>query len=521
MKTKIMVSLLLVLFIFPVLNFAAGSPSLQVTSYSTVPSAVYMGTTNQLKLNIANSGTDTATGITISYGYNNDYIQIGDISAGGNAIATMPFSIPLAVEGGIYIIPIKIYYSDSTGSSNKNSPISIPVQISQYQILEVKTISLSKTNVQAGEGITAQIQIINSGGKMSNLFLATPSNSDFNLAGTNQQLIGEIASNTSKTISVKLVSSSSTASGKYTIPLVVSYQDILQNNINQTVYIGPITVTDASNQFRIELEPKKPTEIGSEIEFDLTVENTGESGSSVVVDLNQSAIFTPIGSSRVYFDFVGPDKNETKTIKLGIGATSLAGYYNLPLVVTANGKTFVQNIGIPVQATSDVTVTSDVQPQYVTAGANGVKVTAQIANIGNTPIRSVYVSTSPTSEFMITGATDKFIGTLNVDDFTTFQFSFNAKNQVQPGTYNIPIRISFKDSENQPLTVIKNIQVTVYGSDMARFNNLDNSGSTNINGRRNNGGGIFGLGLIPTIIIAIVIIVAGFFGYKKWKVKNN
>ena len=525
MKSNLLVSLLLFLILAASTSYAVASGSaLQVSGYTTVPTSVYPGTTDQLKLTIENSGSDTATGVTLYYSYgvqsDNAYTNVGDISAGSSAIVTIPFKVPNSVNGGVLVIPIRIDYSDSTGKNNKESPVSIPIPIAQHQILEVKTISLSKQTVQAGEKVTAQLEIINSGGRMDNVVITTPDNSSFTLAGINQQSIGEIASNTSKTVSVNLISSSLTASGKYTIPIVVSYQDALQNTVSQTVYIGPVTVSDSSTQFRIDLVPVTSTEIGSEAEFRLTLENTGESATSAIIDLNQSSVFTPIGVSRIYFDYIGSGENATKIVKLGIGATALAGYYNLPLTITANGKTYVQNIGVPVQATSELAITSDTQPQFVTAGTNGVKVLVQIANVGNTPIRSVYASTQSTDGFNVVGASDKLVGTLNIDDFTTFQFTINVRNQAVPGKYTIPVTINFKDSENKPHTVIKDVAIEVYSSDMAtRFNDAATAGAmTNgaAGAARRNGGVLFGFSWLQ-IILVMVVLAGAYFGYKKWK----
>jgi len=518
---KLLFVILLLSFLVNAAAQGTGGAALQVTSHTVIPDVIYPGTVGQLQISILNSGTDTAGATVVNYKTPGETLyseqSVGDIGAGSNAIVSIPFTVPAKTPSGFFVMDLNIvYFADAPHSSIKNTPISIPIVVSQQQILEVKTISVEPGTIQPGDTITAQLNIINTGGVMNNVVIATPAGSSFTLQGTTQQAVGSIPFNSSKDVSVILASSSSTSVGKYSIPLIISYQDSLQNTLNQTIYVGPITVSESGAQFRISLIPVTNTEVGSQAQFDLTLENLGGSGASVTIDLNQTAEFTPIGSTRVYFDSIGPGAKQSQKITIGIAPTTNTGYYNLPITVSISGKTYAQSIGIVVNATPDIAITSDSTPQFISAGSNGVKVLAQISNVGNGPIRSVYVSATPTKDFTFVGPTDKFIGTLNVDDFATFQIAVDVPSSLAPAEYGIPLAITFKDSRNMEHTINKDVTVRVYsGLDASRLNSI--SGSTTAGGNRTNGSVLFGLSAIQLAAAVLIIGVVGYFVYKKYK----
>lgn len=86
--------------------------------------------------------------------------------------------------------------------------------------------------------------------------------------------------------------------------------------------------------------------------------------------------------------------------------------------------------GVIVEATPEITVSLD------TAGTAGAQV--QVANTGNSQIRSVHVSVTPDGSKT---PTESFIGTLNVDDFSSVSLPSGSARSV-----NVEVR--FKDSRN-------------------------------------------------------------------------
>lgn len=479
---------------------------LQVTDYSLIPPTPYAGTAGYVKLTLANTGTADATGISVYYDYSQSTSQLvlyaGTISANSNAQVTIPFKVPQQLSGGIYLINMNIYYTPSTSTSQKLSSFSVPIIVSQYEPLEVSTRGSTSGSIAPGDKFQLILAVNNTGGVVNNLLVTTPQNSSFSLEGTTQESLGDIPSGSGTNVTISLVSSSSTPIGQYTIPLVFTYQDASGNTASETLYVGPVSVLEASTQFRLSMEPLSATEVGSEATFKITLENSGTNPLTAIVDVNSTTAFTPLGVSRLYFESVEPGQSVSQNVTIGISNSVTAGYYELPLTVTlSSGNVVTQNVGVPVSATSDLTVTASSQSS---AGIGG-GITIEISNTGNAAIRSVYVTTS-SQDYTILGTSDKFVGTLNVDDFTTLSLTATPRGGAT-GNRTITVTTSFKDTNNIQHVVTKTVTVESSGiatTTLASF------------GNRRNQGVIFGLSW-EEIIGGVVVIVIAYFAYRHFR----
>ena len=497
------------------LSVAYCGPALQVVDYSVVPEKLYPDSTGQLQVTIKNSGDETASGTKIYYNYKLDErwdIYVGDIGEGSEAIATVPFQVPSSVTSGVVVVKLDIYYRDD-GDSTKTSSVSIPLTVSQHQILEVDTISMERNSVQKGGSFYVELEMINTGGTMNNVVISTPEDSSFSLKGTTQQRIGDISSDSSVNVTVDLISSSSSEAGTYTVPLEVTYHDSLQNEVTEMVYVGPVNIIESSTQYRIYFEPVSGTEIGSQAQYELSIENIGTEPQTLTAVIEQNSVFTPVGSAEIYFDDIMPGETKSETITLGVDASASSGYYILPISIDNNGELSSHEVGVVVEATPDITLTSETTMSTTTGedgettGMGGMQTTIRIANSGNTPIRSVYVVAESTDEVKVVGTPDKFIGTLNVDDFGTFSTSIIITGTCENGC-KLPVTITFKDEDNTEHTFHE--EVGVEGT------NGIGSGTTTTRTRPSIIPSIFGINVLY-IIGVIILIVIGYFGYRWWK----
>ncbi len=495
---------------------------LQISDYSTVPATAYPGTVGYARLTLSSTGTDTATSITLYYSYpetsSPTSMYVSDLSPGGSTQLTIPYRIPQQVATGLYVISIDVYYAPASATSQvKKTSLTIPIVISQFEALEVITQGTDKTALAAGDKIQLSLVVRNKGGVVNNLLVTTPQNSSFSIEGTTEKSIGSIPSNSSTNVTLSLISSSDAQVGQYTVPLIFTYQDAVGNTITQTLYVGPVSILESSTQFRLSMEPLTPTEVGSQALFQLTIENTGTNPLTAIVDVNATSQFIPLGVTRVYFEPIGPGESASKNISIGISSSTSAGYYTLPLTITlSSGKSSVQTIGIPVSATPTITISADTQPQPLVAGSTDGKVLIQVSNTGNAAIRSVYVTAQP-ADISAVGASDKFIGTLNVDDFATFQLGVSVPANAQAGAHQVPVTVTFKDSNNQLHTVNKTLEVEVSGTG-AGFSQTGNSTA------RRSSGIIFGLNLVQLIgglIVIVVVAGVGYWYFRKRKKKEG
>ena len=501
-------------------GLAFSEPILQINNYSTAPPEIYAGTSGYVQVTLYNSGDSSA--IAVSPHYMMDGVGtsslLGDIASKSSAQVSVPFKISQDAAGTIQLVNIDIYYTSSSGSmtASKKTSLSIPLTVKQYSPLEVRTLSSDKTQISAGEKVTFELAITNTGGVVNNLIITMPDGSSFYIDGSTQKSVGSIDSNSTVDVSLPLVSATSTATGTYSVPVTFTYQDMAKQPTNKTLGIGPINVLDTSVQYRLTLEPKDTVEIGSEVPFSLSLENKGSYPISGVVEIAASTVFTPIGMQRIYFDSVPAGETATKGVSLGVGSSASAGYYTLPLTLTpSTGQELQYNVGIIVEATPQITVTLD---------TGGTTPEIQIANTGNSQIRSVYASITPAGS---STATKSFIGTLDVDDSASVSLDSPASSVV--------VELSFRDSSNHEHTVTQTLQSAGGNSSFVQGglggrNSTSSFGNGSPNSTRNRG--VFGMLLGPggssspdmvTLGIAAIVVIiavggAGYYAYKRfWK----
>ncbi len=486
-------------------------PQLQVSNYTIVPSNVYPGTVGYLLVTVSNSGDAAAQSVTAYYDYagQSKSVSAGDISAGGSAQFPVPFKVGAQSAGSIQLVTVNIYYTYTVehGTSSKQASLSVPLVVGQYNPLEVNTASLDRNAIAPGERLALGLELRNTGGIVNDVVITTPSNSSFSLEGTTQKSVGNIASNATLNVSLTLVSSSDTKTGTYTVPLTFTYLDALNRPTEQVLYVGPVSVLASSTQYRISIEPLTPAEIGSQTVFELTLQNTGSSPMSGTLDINSTEVFTPIGMQRLYFDSVPAGESVTRNITLGISASKSAGYYNLPILLTPSaGQPTNFSLGVAVLATPEITVGVNSQ-----SGTTQV----QIANTGNSQIRSVYVTarwsgSSTTSE--------SFMGTLNVDDFASI-----AMDTATSSSDTIDVQITFKDSNN--MLHVLNKTLSVGGTAGASVGTRTNGSTVR---RNSTNGGPFNLfsgggsaDFVTPAIILVVVVVGGYLAYRKFFAKGK
>ncbi len=513
-----------------VVGMVFSAPVLQVEKYSVVPEKPYPDATAQLQVTLKNSGDATAMGTNINYNYmdsvgNNWGIFVGDIGAGAEAVTSIPFKVPSSVSSGVMVVTLDVHYTQDGVSGTKVSTVSIPIEISQQHGLMVKTVSIDE-NVQKGEAFNAQIEITNTGGAMRGVSISTTADSSFRLDGTTEQAVGDIAQNASVKVPLSIVALSSAEAGRSTIPLEITYYDSLQNEITETAYVGPVSIADSSDQYRITFVPVDGSEIGSQAQFKLGIENRGTDTQSVVAGIGDNDVFTPIGSSKIYFDGIAPGETRTEAVALGIDAAASSGYYTIPITISDGTESFVQQVGVVVQATPGITLTAETSTVQSTStstdtqasfGSSGTQVTIRVANSGNTPIRSVYVSAVDGNGVTVTGTKDKFIGTLNVDDFGSFQTTVRVTGDCTNGCA-LPVVITFKDADNAEHSVTKQVEVTGdrAGAISSAAGASSGTGATGFAGRRTTSSLPFGLNILE-VAGALVLVGAAWFGYTKWK----
>jgi len=423
--------------------------------------------------------------------------------------------------GSIQLVNIDIFYSSQSGTTNsyssKKTSMSVPLLVKQYKPIDVTVVEMKGLSIAPGEKLPLTLNVKNTGGVVNNLVISMPANSSFSIDGGAEKTVGTVPFNTSVNVSLTLASSSDTKTGTYPVGVDFAYQDALNQPTNDIIYIGPVSVLESSTQYRLTFVPKEsPVEIGSQEPFLLTIENAGGSPISGAIDINSTSVFTPIGAQRLYFENVPVGGSASMDIIVGVGATQSAGYYTLPVRLTPNaGQAVSYNMGISVSATPEITVTLD---------SSGTAPSVQVANTGNSQIRSVYASATPAGSQT---ATESFMGTLNVDDFATLTLGSAAAGR------NVNVEIRFRDTSNQEHAISKTLSASAGNSSFVQgtrgqAGNITAGQAGNFAARSNNPlgmlfGGAGGRGaassgpdLLTIGAVGAIALVAAFFAYKRF-----
>jgi hypothetical protein len=500
----------------------AGGATVQVSGYSTIPDTVYSGSYAQLKLDIGNSGTETAQSTTIYYSYGNEdsYMSVGDIGPGSSTITALPFHVPDGYEGGVIVIYLRIFCQDSSGTHTTYA--SIPVSISGRNDVSANVLDASPSEIYPGDSLSVSLSLKDIGGNdISDVAIEPYPDSGFFLNGTSAIRLGDMKNGEERNASLALVLSSPPSYGRQMVPILLTYEDALHNRANETVYAGPIGIMSSNTKWALSLTPASSVEIGSGTVFSLSIRNRGADPDSAVVQIGSGDEFMPLGSSRIYFDGVGPGETRTANITIGISSSAAAGYYDLPVsILSGNGQSWNGSVGVSVQATPELTITDDVP---ITPGTE-TKLSIKIANTGNSAIRSAYVSEEPEADsgLRVTASGTEFIGTLNVDDSYTAQPTVSAP--YAPGSYPLLVKVTFRDSMNQERTVAKEVEIVVGSSAgfSAGSGGAFSGNGTFRNGARTTGGiRVFGIDIIPIAAVAVVLGLAYFVWIKKFRRKKE
>ena len=499
--------------------FAASTgPLIRISSYVTVPSEVYPGTHGYLQVTVENDGDSTAQSVSANYNLNgmDSTISIGDVAAGSTAQIAVPFQIDPSSAGSIQLVNVQIYYSyaSTSGTSSSTLPrttsLSVPLTVQQYKPLDV-VLTDTSTVTSPGDKIVFDLNVTNTGGVINNLVVGTPNGASFTLYGSTEQQIVNIPLNSTVQVPLEMVSSSTAATGTYAIPLIFTYQDALKQPTNETYELGPITVLQSSSKYRLTFTPLDTVEIGAQVPFELTLENAGTTPMTGTIAINTTSVFTPIGVQTAYFDSVPAGQNSSQVITMGIAAAASSGYYTIPLTLTTEeGQTAVYVSGVVVEATPELTVSLD---------TSGTTPQIQVANTGNSQIRSVHVAVTATGS---SSPTDSFLGTLNVDDFSSVSVPSGAGRSVN-------VVVTFKDSNNaehtmnQTLDVNGNVSFT--SGAPSGFTGNRSAAAAAGGAARNPLGALLGGGRAsssgPNYVLigigVVVVAVVGFFAYKRFK----
>jgi len=368
-------------------------------------------------------------------------------------------------------------------------------------------VQLTFTNTGTGTSATANIQV--------NSISTDP---NLKVVNTGIVNVGALGSSQTTTSLFKFSVSSSAPSGLYTIRFVVNVCGTSCTEIDPTAVV---TVQSPSALQVTSIQPDTLS-AGETTTLNFNLFNEGNDAINNIVftwQMPDNEIL-PLGlSNRQYITSLSGMSSLTIPFNVSVSSSVTPGIYPLTIQLAYYDKSGVKQnvtstIGIKIGGTTDF----DVAVQQYSAGT----LSLSVANIGVNPATSVSVSIPQQNNFVVSGASSSFLGTLNAGDFSVANFQISqrfSRNQSgtvpnqNGGTYPTGI------ISNTPLTVEISYSDTSGARQIIQKEITLNLAATQSTGTVQRNQGLFGLSTTVWIILTIVIIAAfillWFFKFRK------
>jgi len=246
----------------------------------------------------------------------------------------------------------------------------------------------------------------------------------------------------------------------------------------------PVVVFESSvtNLLLAQLASNESVNTGDSAAILVNLTNTGALDAEDVfvgLTLNSSGPFTPLEYDRKHVGRIKAGETAQVPFSVGVDATASPGFYPLTVSIIYSVDNELQpavqqNLGLKVEANQQLLITSDFGAASAASSASaggGSLLTLTVANVGDTAVRGVYLKAS-SDAFRIIGASDKFIGTLNLDDSSTMTLTLSprataagaagaqgARGNFTAGEQAVTVVVSYKDPLNQERVIRQTIPV--------------------------------------------------------------
>lgn len=178
--------------------------------------------------------------------------------------------------------------------------------------------------------------------------------------------------------------------------------------------------------------------------------------------------------------------------------------YKIPMTISytdESGTTYSKTdlVGVVVGAVPKLTTLLE-ESDIRSAGGSG-EVTIKLINKGVTNVKFLNIMIGESEEFdLLAASSESYIGNLDSDDYDTVTFRIATSSDVTDKV-TIPLNIEYMDANNKPYTETVDLEMKILSA-------------SDLGEKSSNGGATFG-------VIAVVIVVIGFFVWKRKKNKRR
>ena len=243
---------------------------------------------------------------------------------------------------------------------------------------------------------------------------------------------------------------------------------------------------ETARAFSFRIEPSEVNVPGEVTKVDLSalqslpIQGSQSMSENLQVALNQIMeqlareninAFLPIGEDNIkYLSKLSPGQEKVLEFHLKANERLENGIYPLKISLeylsTPNDEKLTDErlIGVPILGREHIIISKvSTSPSRVLAGTNNVEINFEVENIGSGSARYVILKPMPEEPFELSETSEQIIniGTLRQGDSAKATFKVNVKEGARGGTYEIPVKIEYKDSSGNTREDVIKIPIIV------------------------------------------------------------
>ncbi|AIF69963.1 hypothetical protein PAP_07870 [Palaeococcus pacificus DY20341] len=304
---------------------------------------------------------------------------------------------------GSYPLTLKLEYYSGDAKEGKSQSFEFSIQVleSRKAFIEIERIEVEPKKIEPGDDFTLKITLKNVGEETARGF-------ELKLLPYETQVQGEIKNVDLSSLQSLPIQGSQAISENLQTALNQLIQELAKRNVEAFLPIG-----EDNSKYVSEIQPNQEVTL----EFHVKANEKLENG--------------------VY------------PVRLGIS------YLSSPNDEKVSDERLV---GVEIIGKEELIISKvSTSPSRVLAGTNNVEISLEVENIGSGSARYVLLKPEPNDPFELSETSEQVInlGTLSQGDSAKAVFRVNVKDSISGGTYEIPVKISYKDAlgEKQEITL--------------------------------------------------------------------
>lgn len=481
--------------VIPTLPPEPGEPSLIVQNFSVSPNVVNAGGIATLRFDVINRGSRLAQGITIAVEAGNGISPapgqanalLPDLFPNGIGTATLSVLISSTATGGALNVPINMTYRDQYGANytaKATLSVTVAADTSAPQLMLARYM-VTPNEVRAGEAVTVEILITNTGTGVANQLMLKVNSGGLLLPGAQGDTFayGDLAAGATANFIMPLIASTDAKAGVQAQTLTLSYlhkgeTKTLETSFTMTIIASipsePSLLVSAYDTGEDVLKP------GDRFTLNVTLNNVGDvaadelfvtfgnvesstdsgSGSSTT----PSTVFAPLETGgTVYVGRVEQDGTIDLSQSFIVNGTTVSGVYSLPVTLryrSPNKTEPVQTnlrISLIVISPPKLQITMDPPIPEMSEMGGFIPLTMSVKNIGTKTVEIPTISI--TVEGGEVNETDRFTPGAILKDAT-----YNLNTSITPteaGTMKIIVTMDYIDDLNTPRQMVYEYEVEI------------------------------------------------------------